>query len=50
MMNIYTIRISAEIEVFANSDDEAIEKASMQLSEDVADNADISIFSSEEYN
>ena len=49
-MNIYTIRITAEVEVFANSDDEAIEKVCLQLSEDVADNAEVSIFSSEEYN
>ena len=49
-MTIYTIRINAEIEVFANSDNEALEKANMQLLEDVSDNAEVSIFSSEEYN
>jgi len=43
-MNIYTIRVTAEVEVFANSDYEAIEKVHLQLSEDVANNAEVSIF------
>ena len=49
-MNIYTIDIKARIEVFANTDAEALEKAEMQLLEDVSENADVSILSSEEYN
>ena len=50
MTNIYTIKISAEIEVFADSVDEALEKASMQLLEDVAENAELSISSAREDN
>lgn len=49
-MNLYTIDIKSRIEIFANSDEEALEKAQMQLSEETSENAEVSILSSEEYN
>lgn len=49
-MNIYTIDVKARIEIFANSDEEALEKTQMQLLEEISENAEISILSNEEYN
>ena len=49
-MNLYTIDIKSRIEIFANSDEEALGKAQMQLLEETSENAEVSILSSEEYN